>query len=198
MAASIRASIPRPWMALTGKMRSKPSSENSVVFSDCAGVVGLVGGDEDGLAGLAESDGDFAVEADDTFAGVDDEEDEVGGSMARRTCSKAAATMGSSVFSPRRRPMPPVSTRVKGRPCHSASALMRSRVTPGWSWTMAIRRPAMRLNRADLPTLGRPTMAISAGMGIAWAGAGGPGSEKLAGQLRIGDWGLTERATPAG
>ena len=39
-------------------------------------------------------------------------------------------------------------------------AAMRSRVTPGWSCTMAILRPARRLKIADFPTLGRPTMAI--------------------------------------
>src|SRR6187401_2374669 len=39
------------------------------------------------------------------------------------------------------------------------SAGMRSRVTPGWSCTIAIFLPARRLNRADFPTLGRPTMA---------------------------------------
>src|SRR3954468_13480059 len=69
--------------------------------------------------------------------------------------------MTSLAFSPRVRPIPPVSTRVKGLPCHSPSAVTRSRVTPGWSWTIAIRLPTMRLNKADLPTLGRPTIAIN-------------------------------------
>src|SRR5690349_20844972 len=72
--------------------------------------------------------------------------------------------MMSPVFSPRSSPMPPVSTSVKGVPRHSASALTRSRVTPGWSCTIAILRPTMRLNRADLPTFGRPTIAIKPGM----------------------------------
>src|ERR1700735_4252403 len=36
----------------------------------------------------------------------------------------------------------------------------RSRVTPGRSSTSASLRPARRLNRVDLPTFGRPTMAI--------------------------------------
>jgi hypothetical protein len=39
------------------------------------------------------------------------------------------------------------------------STAMRSRVTPGSLWTMEMRRPARRLKMADLPTLGRPTMA---------------------------------------
>src|SRR5262249_29585315 len=37
---------------------------------------------------------------------------------------------------------------------------MRSRVMPGSSVTMERRAPTMRLRRVDLPTLGRPTMAI--------------------------------------
>src|SRR5580704_3427987 len=37
---------------------------------------------------------------------------------------------------------------------------MRSRVIPGSSPTMARRDPTMRLNSVDLPTLGRPTMAM--------------------------------------
>src|SRR5882672_364505 len=37
---------------------------------------------------------------------------------------------------------------------------MRSRVIPGSSPTMARRRPVIRLNSVDLPTLGRPTMTM--------------------------------------
>src|SRR5207344_1043065 len=44
-----------------------------------------------------------------------------------------------------------------------AGASRTSRVTPGVSSTMARRRPTRRLNRVDLPTLGRPTMATLAG-----------------------------------
>ena len=55
--------------------------------------------------------------------------------------------------------MPPVSMTVKGWSPSVHSVTMRSRVTPGWSWTMEILRPAKRLKRADLPTFGRPTMA---------------------------------------
>src|ERR1035438_47660 len=68
--------------------------------------------------------------------------------------------MMASDFSRRSRPMPPVSTSVKDFPPHSASAVTPSRVTPGWSWTIAMRLPTMRLNSADLPAFGRPTMAI--------------------------------------
>jgi hypothetical protein len=57
--------------------------------------------------------------------------------------------------------MPPVSTTVNARPFHSLSASMRSRVVPGVSSTTASREPASRLNKVDLPTLGRPTSATS-------------------------------------
>src|SRR5436305_7073315 len=58
---------------------------------------------------------------------------------------------------------PPVSTTRNSRPFQSASKILRSRVTPGSSSTIASRRPTMRLTRVDLPTLGRPTMATSGG-----------------------------------
>ena len=38
---------------------------------------------------------------------------------------------------------------------------MRSRVMPGSSPTMERREPVRRLKSVDLPTLGRPTMAMS-------------------------------------
>src|SRR5579862_7981114 len=34
---------------------------------------------------------------------------------------------------------------------------------------MATRLPIMRLNNADLPTFGRPTIAISPGIGLRWS-----------------------------
>ena len=45
-------------------------------------------------------------------------------------------------------------------PRHSLSPYSRSRVTPGVSSTMDSRRPTILLNSMDLPTLGRPTIAI--------------------------------------
>src|SRR5262249_7611494 len=43
---------------------------------------------------------------------------------------------------------------------------MRSRVMPGSSVTMERRCPIRRLNNVDLPTLGRPTIAISGSASI--------------------------------
>ena len=77
------------------------------------------------------------------------------------TCSRIRPSNRPTFFSRRLTPRPPVSTRVKWcSPC-CPGAVMRSRVTPASSCTMAIRRPMMQLNSADLPTLGRPTMTTS-------------------------------------
>ena len=49
------------------------------------------------------------------------------------------------------------------RPANRALPSRRSRVTPGKSSTSASFWPTRRLNRVDLPTLGRPTMATLCG-----------------------------------
>ncbi len=78
-------------------------------------------------------------------------------SASRMACSLWRLTLASRSLPPGIQP--PVSTSRKGTPCHSASTSLRSRVTPGFSSTMATRLPTMRFTRVDLPTLGRPTMA---------------------------------------
>ena len=78
--------------------------------------------------------------------------------MACSACSLTLASSDSSLSS-----HPPVSTMVNRRPRHSASTVLRSRVTPGCSSTIVSRRPSMRLTRVDLPTLGRPTTATTGG-----------------------------------
>src|SRR6266480_6394619 len=55
--------------------------------------------------------------------------------------------------------MPPVSTRTKRLPLQSVSSSLRSRVTPGVSWTTAARVAVRRLTSVDLPTFGNPTIA---------------------------------------
>ncbi len=60
---------------------------------------------------------------------------------------------------PRRR-SPAVSTRRSSRPCHSSDVSMASRVVPGISLTMARSSPSSWFSSDDLPTLGRPTMAM--------------------------------------
>src|SRR5579884_3341792 len=48
---------------------------------------------------------------------------------------------------------------VSARPFHSVWSSLRSRVTPGRSWTTASRDSVRRLTSEDLPTLGYPTTA---------------------------------------
>ena len=54
---------------------------------------------------------------------------------------------------------PPVSMSLSAWPVHSVSTTLRSRVTPGVSWTTATRVPVRRLISVDLPALGTPTTA---------------------------------------
>jgi len=65
---------------------------------------------------------------------------------------------------------PAVSITVNAMSPSLASPSRRSRVTPGRSSTNATRRPTRRLNKVDLPTLGRPTMAMVKVMGCHWRG----------------------------
>src|ERR1044071_3972534 len=82
--------------------------------------------------------------------------------ITRSACSIAAAVCcrirGVSPSSPGSSPA--VSTSVTSQGPTVASASRGSRVNPGWSSTRASRLPASRLNKVDLPTFGRPTMAI--------------------------------------
>ena len=57
------------------------------------------------------------------------------------------------------RSTPPVSMRRNVVPDHSHSSSLRSRVTPGVSWTTAVRVDVSRLINVDLPTFGKPTIA---------------------------------------
>ena len=77
-----------------------------------------------------------------------------------RTGMTAADQEVAGMLQRSRKPVvPPVSTRSKVRPRHSAWAYSLSRVTPGVSSTMERRFPVNLLNSMDLPTFGRPTMA---------------------------------------
>ena len=77
-------------------------------------------------------------------------------SAARTAASTWRLTLASSTLPPGSQP--PVSTSRNGTPSHSASSSLRSRVTPGWSSTMAACLPITRLNSVLLPTFGRPTI----------------------------------------
>ena len=76
-------------------------------------------------------------------------------SIPARACSAIERVIGvSSAMS-----TPPVSIRRNSLPFHSQISSLRSRVTPGVSWTTAARVPVSRLIRVDLPTFGKPTIA---------------------------------------
>ncbi len=80
------------------------------------------------------------------------------------SASRTAASTCRLTFTSRSLPLgfhPPVSMTRNGRPSHSPSSSLRSRVMPGWSSTIAACSPRMRLNSVLLPTLGRPTMATT-------------------------------------
>ena len=71
-------------------------------------------------------------------------------SLSVLACTRANSSEVSS--------KPPESITRMRRSKISASALLVSRVVPATSLVMAIRAPARRLKRLDLPTLGRPMM----------------------------------------
>ena len=84
--------------------------------------------------------------------------------IARSACPLTlAASPGSSSVRPDSpgSSQPPVSIRRNRRPRHSPTNSLRSRVTPGFSCTIASRRPTMRFTSVDFPTLGRPTTATT-------------------------------------
>src|SRR5690606_6124259 len=77
------------------------------------------------------------------------------------TAASTRRWIGFSQRSPDHRP--PVSSTVNARPeSVTTRPSLTSRVTPGWSATIASFAPTSRLNSADLPTLGRPTIATLA------------------------------------
>ena len=69
------------------------------------------------------------------------------------------STLGASSGEPGSDSNPPVSTIMNSVSPQNALMYMRSRVTPGWSYTIARLVPVSLLNRALLPTFGLPTMA---------------------------------------
>ena len=85
---------------------------------------------------------------------------------------------------------PAVSMTPNARSPSCARPSRRSRVTPGRSSTSARRRPTRRLNRVDLPTLGRPTMAtvklMTAAVCCACRYAGRPRGRRSARRRRVG------------
>src|SRR5919201_1613275 len=78
---------------------------------------------------------------------------------ASSTAALACSTIERAIGSLPAMSMPPVSINRNRLPFHSQTSSLRSRVTPGVSWTTAARVSVRRLTSVDLPTLGKPTIA---------------------------------------
>ena len=147
--------MPRPWAALIEILVSNPRRAKSVARSSCLGSSILLMTRTIGLRDLrnirasSSSIGDRPCLASTSKSKS---------SLSLIAFSAVCRTWASNSDSPAP-PTPPVSQTIKGREARLHTAEIRSRVMPGWSCTIAIFRPTSRLNKADLPTLGRPTIA---------------------------------------
>ena len=90
---------------------------------------------------------------------------------ARSVCARICAARPTGFST-----SPPVSMTTLGTGPRRAKPYWRSRVSPGTSATMASRVPVSTLNSVDLPTLGRPTSAMTGSMACALAAAVLPGA----------------------
>ena len=110
-----------------------------------------------------------------------------------RSASSIAAFACSAILVPNGPPStsstPPVSMRRNQVPVHSQRSSLRSRVTPGVSWTTAARLCVSRLIRVDLPTFGKPTIATvpAISRGASTSSSSMSSSPVIAGESRPGD-----------
>ena len=119
-------------------------------------VVELVREHEHRAPGRAQDLGELLVARRHARGRVDDEEHEIGLLDGLRAPGRRSAGRTAPYRSGRRRP---VSMRRNVVPDHSQRSSLRSRVTPGVSWTTAVRVDVRRLISVDLPTFGKPTIA---------------------------------------
>src|SRR5438105_3268361 len=147
---------PRPCAALIGKTSSKPSAENSSARGSCFGSSILLTRSKTGLCNFrirrasSRSIG-FTPSCPSTTKRMR--------SLSAIASSADARTSFVNWGSPAPT-IPPVSQSLKVLSPISHLAEIRSRVIPGWLCTIAMRRPAIRLNNADFPTFGRPTITM--------------------------------------
>ena len=153
---SASAAIPRPWAAETGRVAANPSRRNSSDKRSCLGSSILLTTSATGKPARRRSE---ARAWSTGWSPCWPSTVKSTRSAVPRATSASACTCSANPSSSAA-PIPPVSTSSHGRAVARQGATRRSRVTPGWSWTMAMRRPARRLKRADLPTFGRPTIAM--------------------------------------
>ena len=155
MIASRRSPVPCPCTAESGTGSPRPSRWNSNASASRPGSSILFAIRKIGLrecrrmAASSSSPGVIPVWVSTTKS------TRSASAIAVRACSATCFVSGElSAMS-----TPPVSTSRKRCPDHSQTTSLRSRVTPGVSWTTAWREPVSRLTSVDLPTFGKPTTA---------------------------------------
>ncbi len=154
--ASNRSDIPSPCSAEIATASPKPSLKASSAPTSPALPSALLATSTTGLPRLrstspnTSSNGVTPSRASNTNSAM----------SASSSASSVWRRMRASRLSPSSSSNPAVSISSRSMSPSRPVPKRRSRVTPGRSSTSASLRPASRLNRVDLPTLGRPTMAI--------------------------------------
>ncbi len=158
--ASRRSPLPRPWIAETGIGSPSPSPAKDQASVSRRSSSTLLATTRTGLSLRWRSRATWASSSVIPTAQSRTSRSTSASVMARSACALTARVrvLASSVVASGGS-HPPVSTMLNGRPCHSASRTLRSRVTPGFSSTMVRRPPTMRFTRVDFPTFGRPMTA---------------------------------------
>ncbi len=132
--ASSRSPVPRPCRALTGERVAEAERRGTPRSALAVGVVDLVGDEQHRLpARRSTSATRLSSSVTPTMASTTKST----ASASRDGLLALAADLGVEASPPGSQP--PVSTSRKGTPCHSASTSLRSRVTPGFSSTIATR-----------------------------------------------------------
>ena len=153
--AATSSSIPLPCSAETAKTGS-PKRSNSAALQSSLAVshlfAAIMHGTPDSLTRCTTSRSSGAAPSRESTTITQTAES----STAKAACERVSSSRGSfvTVLS---EAIPPVSTSIILRPARSISRVTRSRVTPGWSNTIATRFFASLLKSALLPVLGRPT-----------------------------------------
>src|SRR5512133_3194532 len=153
--ASSRSPVPWPCWAESGTGSPRPSRWNSNASASWSGSSILFASNSTGLrarrriAASSSSPGVIPARASTTKR--------IRAAAAIAVC--AWSTIGRAIGAWSAMSTPPVSISRKRCPCQSATASLRSRVTPGVSCTTAALGSLSRLARVDLPTFGKPTTA---------------------------------------
>ena len=148
--ASSRSPVPWPWSAEISTGSPKPSVANSWLSSGRDGSSSLFATSSTGLRALRRMSVSSASPGVRPARASTRKSTRSASSIAALAWATAPRVIAdSSVMS-----TPPVSTSRKRSPAHSQRSSLRSRVTPGVSWTTAARVAVSRLTSVDLPTFG--------------------------------------------